>query len=179
MHQRIWLRVAGASALVVAVGAPTHAAYIDSFPSADSTRFTQLGQRFWNDGDFVQEAFLGTGLSSVQQVSLDLSIEPNSLAGDTQDMIVLLNGDQIGSYMIAPGDTLIDLDLTGFDVSGFGLSGDDYLLRLETIRTVSVGAGSAGILDGVQNLTFNQVPEPATFVLATIATAMLVARRRG
>lgn len=156
--------------------------YTDTFPSASSTRFTQLGSRFWNAGDFVEQQFTNTGITEINEFSLDLGIGPNSLNGDTQDMDVLINGVVIGSYQINPGDTLLNLSFTGLNLVGTG----DYLVRLLTTRTVIAFAGSAGILDGTaDNLVLTQlttvaVPEPGALGLLAVGLFGLgfAARRR-
>lgn len=142
--------------------------YEGSFPSPSSTRFTQSGSRFWNQGDYVEQLFTGTGLGNVSELSLELSIGPNSLNGDTQDMDAILNGNVIGSFMISPGNSFLNLNYAGFSIGGTGIGSDDYLLRLETTRTVNSGDGSAGIGDGQQNLLMQQIPEPSTFMLAAL-----------
>lgn len=155
--------------------------YTDSFPSSATTRFT-LQTNFWNDGDFLEQLFTGTGLSEVNEFSLDLSVTANSLVGDTQDMDAILNGIVIGSFMVNPGDTLLNLSFTGLNVAGMGGGGDDFLVRLETTRTVNGGAGSANFSNGTRNLTLQQnmmVPEPATALLMALGIAGLGYRRRG
>lgn len=158
-----------AAVLLILGSASSNAAanliYTDTFPSASSTRFTQIGTRFWNAGDFVEQQFTATGITRIDEFSLGLDIGPNSLNGDTQDMDVLINGFVIGSYQINPGDTFLDLNFTGLNLVGTG----DYLVRLLTTRTVTNFAGSAAISDGAPgNLVLTQftaVPEPGALGL--------------
>lgn len=169
-----------AALIVTASNASATLMYTDSFPSPATTRFT-LMTNFWNDGDFLEQLFTGTGLSEVNEFSLDLSVTDNSLGGDTQDMDAFLNGVVIGSFMVNAGDTLLNLNFTGLNVAGMGVGGDDYLVRLETTRTVISGAGSANFSNGSQNLTLQQnmmVPEPATALLMALGIAGLGYRRR-
>lgn len=174
-------------AIFLAVGAvSSHASanliYTDTFPSASSTRSTLLGDRFWNAGDYVEQTFMDTGITRIDEFSLDLDIGPNSLSGDTQDMDVLINGIIIGSYQINPGDSFLSLNFTDIGLIGTG----DYLVRLLTTRTVTTGSGSAGILDGTAgNLVLTQqtlvaVPEPSALGLLAFGLLGLgvVARRR-
>ncbi|GAB5382505.1 MAG: hypothetical protein Alis3KO_39200 [Aliiglaciecola sp.] len=152
------------------------AIFTTDFPTDSSTRFNQLGSNFWNDGDFIEQLFSGTGLSEVNEFTLDLSIVSNVLSGDTQDMSVMLNGIEIGDFMISAGDALVNIAFNGFNVMGMGGSGDDYLVRLETTRTVNGGQGSAGIANNTGNLTLTQVSEPG--VLALLLVGGLAAFRR-
>jgi len=57
-----------------------------------------------------------------------------------------------------------------------GVSGEDYLL---TFHRTSESFGSNG-RHGIDNLSFSQVPEPATYgvALASLLGALAVARRR-
>lgn len=173
-------RFVGAVALVlVSVGsvgnASAAAMFVDSFPTAGATRSTASGVNFWNDGDFIQELLTGTGLSEMTSLTLDLPIIDNVLSSDTQDMDVILNSITIGSFMVATGDSTLNLFFDGFSVAGAGLGGDDYTLRLETTRTVDGGAGSAGIGTGSGNLTLaqaNRVSAPGSAILLLLGLGL-------
>lgn len=180
MKQMTFRLLLAAAFILTGSNASATLMYTDSFPSPATTRST-LATNFWNDGDFLEQLFTGTGLSEVNEFSLDLSVTNNSLNGDTQDMDAILNGVVIGSFMVNPGDTLLNLSFTGLNVAGMGAGGEDYLVRLETTRTVIGGAGSANFSNGQQNLTLQQnmmVPEPATALLMGLGIAGLGYRRR-
>ncbi len=150
--------------LALATSTSRASVFVGSFPDGSETRSTLIGLRFWNLGDFIEQSFVNTGLSFVESINLDLNTSPNSLSGDTQDMDVIINGITVGSFSISPGDSVVPISITGFNVAAIGV--DDFLLRLETTRTVTAFAGSAGIVAGSNNLELaNSVPEPSSMAV--------------
>lgn len=113
-----------------------------TFPAAGDTRVTAAGTAFWNSGDYVQGT-RSTSLSSVRRAQLNLAVDSNVLSCDTQDMRMRINGTIVGSFSIASGTTSVT---PTFNFSA--ISGPTYTLRLETVRTVSGGCGSAGLPNG-------------------------------
>ena len=93
------------SSLQHAVAAPS---YSDSFPSASSSVIASVGQiranefgYFWSvsRGDSVSQAFVGTGLTSVDQLDLDFDITQNVLSvGESTNWDVLLNNVVVGNW---------------------------------------------------------------------------------
>jgi len=117
-----------------------------SFPRAGDTRVYNVGDRFWNAGDFVQGART-SGLSSIRSAALSLSVSPNGLSCDTQDMQLRINGTVVGPVILTSGATTVTPSFT-FPA----ISGPTYTIRLETTRTVNSGCGSAGLPDGVSTI---------------------------
>lgn len=113
-----------------------------TFPAVGDTRSFTIGDRPWNSGDFI-EGTRATSLSSITSAQLNLAILPNGLTCDDQDMRLRINGTVVGSVIVSPGATSVTPTFTFAPISG-----PTYTLRLETVRTVSSGCGSAGVPDG-------------------------------
>ncbi|NIR41117.1 MAG: hypothetical protein GWN79_25250, partial [Actinobacteria bacterium] len=73
-----------------------------TFPAAGDTRVMAIGDRPWNAGDYI-EGTRSTSLSSVTSAQLNLTVSPNGLTCDNQDMRLRINGTVVGSVIIPPG----------------------------------------------------------------------------
>ena len=109
------------------------------FPLSSDTSYSLRGGPPWNAGDYVQ-GVRTTSLSRATSAIIHLSITPNGLTCDNQDMRLLLNGTEVGRFSVHPGASWVD---TTFAFAG--VSGPTYTLRYETVRTVGGGCGAAGL----------------------------------
>jgi hypothetical protein len=125
----------GAWTLNVAI-APSVLQETVSFPAAGDTINPTHGY-LWTLGSFV-EGVRTTGVSSATSVDMHLVLAENLLTCDTQDMRMLVNGVQVGTFAIASGATVVDLTF-----SFAAIAGPTYTLRYENTRAVNGGCGSA------------------------------------
>lgn len=121
---------------------PVPVAETVTFPAAGDTRVTRY-PNLWNAGDYIQGSRT-TSLPRITSAQMTLSISPNGLTCDTQDMRALINGVEVGRFAVAPGASIVSQTF-----SFPAITGPTYTLRVETVRTVSSGCGSAGLPDGV------------------------------
>src|SRR5271169_2068199 len=120
----------------------------------------------WNTGDFISETFSGTGLASVDQLSLSLSLFDNLASGQQESWSIELNGTQIGtlSETGTGGSTTIPYTTTLNFVS---LAGPNYSIGFFVLTPgVPVGNGTLGIQTGLlgtstATLSGGVTPEPA------------------
>ncbi len=113
-----------------------------TFPAVGDTRVITAGTSPWNLGDYIQGTRT-TSLSSVRSAQLNLAVDSNVLSCDTQDMRMRINGTIVGTFSISSGATSVTPTFS------FGaISGPSYTLRVENIRTVNGGCGSAGLPNG-------------------------------
>lgn len=138
---------AGAWSLAVAI-APAVRSETVTFPSAGDARVT-VYPNLWNAGDYVQ-GVRATSLARVTSAQMSLQVSPNNLTCDTQDMRLLINGVEVGRFSIPSSTSLVTRTFT-FPV----ISGPSYTLRVETVRTVNSGCGSAGLPDGVSTIVLS------------------------
>ncbi len=118
------------------------------FPDIGDTRFTLSGSNFWNDGDYVEGMRLFASPSD--SVEMILAIEPNVLRCDTQDHALMIDGTTIGNFSVSAGDTNV-VQTFSFPAIPAG----NHTIRIETVRTVSSGCGSAGFPDGASRFNFS------------------------
>ena len=118
-----------------------------AFPDAGDTRYSLLGTRFWNAGDYV-EGTRATALPSTTSASIHLVLD-NGLTCDSQDVTLRINGVVAGAFSIPAGAATLDRTFT-FTAPR---TGPTYALRYETTRTVASGCGSAGYLDRTSTVT--------------------------
>jgi hypothetical protein len=128
----------------------------------------------WNTGDFISQTFSGTGLASVNQLSLSLSLFDNLSPGITESWAIDLNGTQVGT-----------LSETGPGVGSYSqtfnfasIAGPDYTI-LYTVLAPGVpgGDGTLGLLtedDGTSTATLGNsaaTPEPSSLLMFLTAAA--------
>lgn len=116
-----------------------------TFPSASDAHVTAQ-TNYWNAGDSIQGSRT-TSLATITSADLTLSVSPNGLTCDNQDMQLSINGTVVGAVTISPGASTFSQSY-----SFAAISGPTYTIRLQTIRTVNGGCGSAGFPDGVSTL---------------------------
>jgi hypothetical protein len=99
----------------------------------------------WATGDYWAQNFAATGLSDTSHMSLTLFINDNTLSGETLNLDVLLNQNNVGSISIPPG--MIESQTFEFDFTS--VAGPDYRIHIEATNTISPGLGSVSIaIDG-------------------------------
>jgi len=124
------------------------AAFIIIFPASGDTRYTQIGTNFWHMGDYVQG--IRTFPQAADTVDMVLYITDNVLSCDTQDHVLMIDGDVVGEFSVAAGDTAVNASFIFSQISAGA-----HTIRIETTRTVISGCGSAGFLNNVSTLDFS------------------------
>lgn len=118
-----------------------------AFPIATDPRVASVDLYFWRAGDYV-EGTRTTATPSITSLTTSLVLDSNSLTCDTQDVRVLVNSVEVGTFAIATGDTTIARTF------GFApIAGPTYTFRYETISEVGSGCGSAGYSNAGSTLT--------------------------
>jgi len=120
----------------------------------------------WTAGDYWRQTFVGTGLASATDLSLDLVIENAAPASEDLNFDAFVNSTNVGNFTInanTPG-------LYQFSYSFGPIAGDSYSLELVATNTISDGAGSfsLALADQVSFATLSgtpAIPEPSTVVL--------------
>ena len=163
-------------ALALPISYASAATFTAPFPSSGSTvvdnGFNGIGDGdyccFFTGGDSLTQTFTGTGLSSVDMLSLSIPLSLNVLAaGEVVDFDVLLDGTTVGSLEITSAEGVFTDDFS----SSFSpiSSAGTYTVELLETNTVPIGEGSIGLNDG--SLTLNgtssvsATPEPGTMAL--------------
>jgi hypothetical protein len=125
----------------------------------------------WVAGDYWQQDFTGTALSSATSESINLNIDDNILSGESLDLNSVINGSVVGSFVIGPGVTGLFTDTFNFAA----ISGPDYLIQLIATNTIDPGFGSVSISDdGKSFVTLSSVPEPGTLTLLALGSMSLL-----
>jgi len=106
------------------------------FPNTGDTLSPSHGN-LWTLGAFV-EGTRTTMLTGVTGVEIHLVLAANVLSCDTQDMRMLVNGVEVGRFVIASGVFEIDRSYSFAEVAG-----PVFTLRYENVRQVGAGCGSA------------------------------------
>lgn len=133
-------------------------------------------------GDNVAQTFTGTGVASVDSLKVDFNVDDN-LNGASEDVIVAINGTNIGSFTVPDGGGsggVINYAVSVFfaPIVGNGL----YNLTMTLQDTVT--GGSIDFLDGGVFVLNGGVrvaaPEPMTALLfgGGLAGAALIRRRK-
>jgi len=122
-----------------------------TFPAAGDTRFNLVGSSFWNAGDYVEGVRLFA--DPANEVEMTLSIVSNGLSCDTQDHALMIDGLTVGLFSVSPGDAQVIRNFV-FPTIASG----SRTIRIETLRTVAGGCGSAGFPDDVSTLAFELTP---------------------
>lgn len=113
-----------------------------TFPNTGDARLTQIGTTFSQDGDFV-EGIRTLSLSNITSATIDLRVT-NNLTCAFHRTGVLINGTQVGTIVINPGQAQV---MNNFTFPA--ISGPSYSLRLETLNDVPNGCGSIDYPNGV------------------------------
>jgi hypothetical protein len=139
----------------------------------------------WNTGDTLSQTFSGTGLASITQLSLNLSLYNNLTSGQSESWSISLNGTQLGT-----------LSETGSAVTSYSqsfnfasIAGPNYTIVF-TVLTPGVpnGDGTLGLLTGSSGTSTATLgpssvttPEPSSlllFMTGVIGLAAVVVRSR-
>ncbi|MDQ3033102.1 MAG: hypothetical protein M3Y87_11840 [Myxococcota bacterium] len=106
-----------------------------TFPQSTDTSSSAY---IWQYGGYIQGA-RSTSLAST--TSLDMSLVPtsNGLTCDTQDMRLMVNGTEVGRFVVSPGSVA---PITRTFTFG-AIAGPTYTFRYENVRQVAGGCGAA------------------------------------
>jgi len=136
----------------------------------------------WTAGDYWEQTFSGTGLSSATTTTLNLFYDDNTLnTGNSLDMSVSINGTTVGTFVVNPGDT----GLKSYGYSFSSILGPSYDIKMIATNTIAGGAGSVSMGDSNSSYVVldnaSGVPEPATggtLLAALVGLAALRLRSR-
>jgi hypothetical protein len=168
--------IVGALALIASAAQAGAQSYTGSFGGAGYTEYTDLGYATATSsaftfihGEYYQQLFAGTGLTSAQSLALTLNVEGNPYGGN-QIFTAFLNNMAVGTYSLSTQEGPTSFLWTFAPVAANGTSGQDFTLRLEqTGPTLAPGTGSTAFLFSGSSATLSQnittTPEPATFAL--------------
>jgi len=139
---------------------------LSCFNSANSAACGGAEDNIWNTGDFISQTFSGTGLASVNQLSLSLSLVNVLASGQNESWSIDLNGTDVGT-----------LSETGSGVTSYSntfnfasIAGPNYTILFTVLAPgVPGGNGTLGLLtgaDGTSTATLSStVPEPSSLLL--------------
>ncbi len=132
----------------------------------------------YNAGDYFQDSWSIPGFSSVSEASLNLTYDSNTL-GETLYMGVVLNGSDVGNFVINPGDT--GTVVPTFDFTPVAAVGGGFTVQLMALNSIDPGYGQVGLLynDLTSTITLTSTPEPGSLaLLAGVSVFGLATRRR-
>ncbi len=137
----------------------------------------------WHTGDYFQQIVTGTGLASVNSLTLNLFFDNQLDPGFSQTFAVLLNSISVGSFTVAAAQISFSSVFNFLPVSG--ASGTNYTIRLQqTSADIPDGNGSIALLIGGESTyrldsRVTAVPEPTTLTLIAVGLGIgELARRR-
>lgn len=141
-------------ALALASGTEVFAQNSLVFPSATDSRVVLFGPNLWSEGDYIegQRQFDCAFSSLTMQLVLDMNYVQSC---DTQDHAVLIDGVEVGRFSILEFASEITQTFNFPEIPA-GV----HTLRIQTLRTVTGGCGSAGFADDVSTLAW-ECPSPA------------------
>ena len=137
----------------------------------------------WNTGDFLQQTFTLPGLTSVDQLTLNLTLFNVLDAGQNETLSVLVNSVTVGSFgFTGSGLNIVNQVFNFAPIAGAG-GGTDYTVRFNVAAPgVPTGNGTLGLPTGSGNqtgdLSLSGVPEPATISLAAMGLLGLIVGAR-
>jgi hypothetical protein len=153
--------------------------------AADGSGFIPAGGAsavMFTAGDNVAQTFTGTGVTSVNSLKVDFNVDDN-LNGASEDVIVAINGTNIGSFTVPDGGGsggIINYAVSVFFAPIVGNGTYNLTMTLQD----TVAGGSIDFLDGGVFVLNGGVrvaaPEPMTALLfgGGLAGAALVRRRK-
>jgi len=162
-------------------------AYTASFPSASSAVVGSIGfisgteiGYFWSvgRGDSVSQTFSGTGLSSVNDLSLNFNVTRNVLnSGAFVSWDVFVNNNDVGNWVWTgiDGTGPLALHYTFADIVGSGI----YAIAMKVMNEVAPGSGSITLgVPGDLTLQGSAVPIPGAIWLFGSGIIGLVGLRK-
>lgn len=133
-----------------------------AFPSSSSTVIGSVGfindtevGYFWSAsrGDSVEQTFGGPG--HVKKMVLKLDVVENSLAGSNCDWAVSINGTDVGTFTVTPGQTGNFTEKYKFAK----MTGGNYDVKIRVTNEVPAGDGSITLAyagDGAHSVTLKK-----------------------
>lgn len=103
----------------------------------------------WTSGDFIEQTFTGTGLTSVTSFSDDFVIQ-NVLGGFNETVNVLINGNLVGSFTALDCGFCSSNQPISFSAGPFApiVGSGSYTIDFVLQDTIPGGGGSIAFLDG-------------------------------
>jgi hypothetical protein len=152
------------------------------FNSTNAAACSGADDNIWNTGDFISQTFTGTGLASVNQLSLSLSLFDVLSAGQLEAWSIDLNGTQVGTLSeTGPGATSF---VQTFNFAS--IAGPDYTILFTVLAPgVPGGRGTLGLLTGTSGTStanlLSTIPEPSSLLLSLMGAAsigVVIGRRK-
>jgi hypothetical protein len=130
----------------------------------------------WLAGDYWAQDFTIAGLSEVDQLTVDLAYNDDTLTGPSLDLNAMLDGTVVGSFAVPPGVH----GLRSYTFYFSPIAGPNYDIELIATNSIPLGEGSVSIADNNRTsaAVFTGVPEPGTIGLLGLGTAVLLLLRR-
>jgi PEP-CTERM motif len=136
----------------------------------------------WNAGDFYRQTVTGSGLSSVDSVTMNLNFFNFLFDPSTESFDVVVNGVVVGQTPTFLPNGFADFTTGPLSFSFAAQSGPTYTVDLRVRQDVELGSlGLYAEAVSTLQLSVTAVPEPSTYALfgsGLIALALIRRRRQ-